>query len=130
MKKSYVFHRGSIIPCKGDSYIFLFHVLSIISLTILIAWFNTNSVTSSCLLLLCCKLLHLIRCISVYETLFAIWFHLYNLKNVRKTLGGMLHLVKLQTFFTFYKLYKWYQITQNIIYCVSPEIHSLLIAFF
>ena len=107
-----------------------FHVLSIISLRILIAWFNTNSVTSSCPIPLCCKLLHLIRCISVYETLFAIWSHLYNLKNVRKTLGGVLHLVKLQTFFTFYKFYKWSQITQSIRYCVSPETHSLLIAFF
>ena len=51
----------------------------------------------------------------------AIWFHLYNLKNVKNTHGGvsktcnitkvtLLHWV----FFTFSKLYKWYQIAQRI----------------
>ena len=47
----------------------------------------------------------------------AIWYILYNLKNVKNTDGGMLLLVKLQAksntpqwlFFTFLKLYKWYQ---------------------
>ena len=47
----------------------------------------------------------------------AIWYILYNLKNVKNTYGGMLLLVKLQAksntpqwlFFTFLKLYKWYQ---------------------
>ena len=54
----------------------------------------------------------------------AIWYHLNNLKNVKKTYGEVLLLVKLQTlacnftknstppwvFFTFFKLRKWYQI--------------------
>ena len=55
----------------------------------------------------------------------AIWYHLYNLKNVKTTHGGMALLVKLQAyftksntplwvFFTFLKLYKWYQIAQRI----------------
>ena len=52
----------------------------------------------------------------------AIWYHLYNLKNVKNTHGGVLLLVKLQAksntpswvFFTFFKLYKWYQIAQRI----------------
>ena len=47
----------------------------------------------------------------------AIWYILYNLKNVKNTYGGMLLLVKLQAksntpqwlFFTFLNLYKWYQ---------------------
>ena len=56
----------------------------------------------------------------------AIWYYLYNLKNVRNTQGGKLTLVKLRSsackftklntplwvFFTFFKLYKWYQIAQ------------------
>ena len=58
--------------------------------------------------------------------LFAIWYHLYNLKNVKNTNRGVLPLVKLQTsaysftkthlpwvFFTFFKLCKWYQIAQT-----------------
>ena len=51
----------------------------------------------------------------------AIWYHLYNLKNVTNTHGGVLRLVKLQSntpplvFFTFLKLYKWYQMVQRII---------------
>ena len=48
---------------------------------------------------------------------YAIWYILYNLKNVKNTYGGMLLLVKLQAksntpqwlFFTFLKSYKWYQ---------------------
>ena len=47
----------------------------------------------------------------------AIWYHLYNLKNVKNTHGGVLTLVKLQAktwvFFTFFKLYKWYQMAQR-----------------
>ena len=66
----------------------------------------------------------------------AIWYHLYNLKNVKKTHGGVLLLVKLQAlsrlldftksnsppwvFFTLFKLYKWYQIAQRITYvCIT-----------
>ena len=58
----------------------------------------------------------------------AIWYHLYNLKNVKSTHGGVLILVKLRAsacnftkinilpwvFSTFFKLYKWYQIAQRI----------------
>ena len=51
----------------------------------------------------------------------AIWYHLYNLKNLKITHGGVLILVKLQAystppwvFFAFFKLYIWYQIAQNI----------------
>ena len=59
----------------------------------------------------------------------AIWYHLYNLKNVKNTHEGVLLLVELQVpprnftksntrpwmFFTFLKLYyKWYQIAQSI----------------
>ena len=60
----------------------------------------------------------------------AMWYHLYNLKNVKNNHGGVLILVKLQAsacsftkintpvwmFFTFLKLYKWYQIAQRITY--------------
>ena len=58
----------------------------------------------------------------------AIWYHLYNLKNVKNTHGGVLLQVKLQAaiwyhlynlknvknvFFTFFKLYKWHQIASH-----------------
>ena len=57
----------------------------------------------------------------------AIWYHLYNFKNVKNTHGGVLLLVKLQDaacnftksntppcmFFAFFKLYKWHQIAQR-----------------
>ena len=59
-----------------------------------------------------------------------IWYHLYNLKNVKNTYGGVLLLVKLQAltcnitksntppgvFFMFFKLYKKYLIAQSIKY--------------
>ena len=62
------------------------------------------------------------------EMLRVIWYHLYNLKNVKNTHEGVLLLVKLQVlvcsstknntppwaFFTFFKLYKCYQIAQRI----------------
>ena len=58
----------------------------------------------------------------------AIWYHLYDFKNVKNTHGGLLILVKLQAsacnfteintplwvFFTFFKSYGWYQIAQRI----------------
>ena len=57
----------------------------------------------------------------------AIWYHLYNFKNVKNTHEEVLILVKSQAeacnftkintpwvFFTFFKLYKWYQIAQRI----------------
>ena len=60
----------------------------------------------------------------------SIWYHLYNLKNVKNIHGGVLLLVKLQAsacnftksntplwvFFTFFKLYEWYQIAQRTTY--------------
>ena len=60
----------------------------------------------------------------------AIWYHLYNLKNLKNTHWGVLILVKLQAsacnfnkintpqcvFFAFFKLYKWHQIAQRITY--------------
>ena len=63
-----------------------------------------------------------------HETLCAIQFHLYNLKNVRNTHGEVLLLVKLQSeicnasksstppwvFFTFFNLYKSYKTVQSI----------------
>ena len=49
------------------------------------------------------------------------WYHLYNLKNVENTHGGVLILVKFTkidtppwVFLAFFKLYKWYQIAQRI----------------
>ena len=76
----------------------------------------------------------------------AICYHLYNLKNVKNTHGGVLLLVKLQAkvcnftksntpacvFFTFFKLYEWYQIAQHITYnsedicCFPVPTHSLI----
>ena len=64
---------------------------------------------------------------------YAIWYHLYNLKNVKNTYGGLLFLGKFQAlacnftksntpswvFFTFLKLYKWCQIAQRITYVPS-----------
>ena len=51
--------------------------------------------------------------------------HLYNLKNLKNTHGGVL-LSKSNTlpslFFTFFKLYKWYQIAQRITYNNSTNI--------
>ena len=61
-----------------------------------------------------------------------IWYHLYNLKNLKNTHGGVLRLIKLQdsscnftngtksitspwVFFTFSELYKWYQIAQSVL---------------
>ena len=41
------------------------------------------------------------------KMLCVIWYHLYNLKNVKNTNGGVLLLVK---------LYKWCQIAQSITY--------------
>ena len=60
----------------------------------------------------------------------AIWYHWYNLKNVKNTHRGELILVKLQpsvcnfskiktppwVFLTFFILYEWYQIAQRTIY--------------
>ena len=55
-----------------------------------------------------------------------IWYHLYNLKNMKNTHGGMLllalacnftkNITSPCVFFTFFKLYKWYQTVQRIKY--------------
>ena len=78
-----------------------------------------------------------------YMMFCAIWYHFYNIKNVKITDGGVLLLVKLQllacnftksntppwVFFTFFKLYKWYQIAQSITY-LSREIFLRVIVGF
>ena len=57
-----------------------------------------------------------------------IWYHLYNLKNVKNTHEGVILLIKLQAlpcnfttsitppwvFFTFLKFFKWYQIAESV----------------
>ena len=62
----------------------------------------------------------------------AIWYHFYNVNNVKNTFEGVLLLVNLQVkgtkklykwyqivqLYRFLKFYKWYQITQNITYCL------------
>ena len=61
-----------------------------------------------------------------------IWYHLYNLKNLKNFHGGVLLLVKLQdcnftkintpslVFFNFLKLFKWYKIAQHsYVQCVQ-----------
>ena len=65
--------------------------------------------------------------VYTYVMLCAIWYHLYNLKNVENIHGGVLYLVKLQDsanllkitlgVFHVFKLSKWYQIAQ------SPQSH-------
>ena len=71
-----------------------------------------------------------------YAMLCAIWYHFYNLKNVRNVHEVVLLLVKLQAeacnftkcntppwaFFTFFKLYKWwYQIAQSLTYILTSN---------
>ena len=70
------------------------------------------------------------RWVKTYAILFAIWYHLYNFKNMKNTDGGVLNLVKFKAkackftesntppsvFFTFFKLYKWYQMAQSVAY--------------
>ena len=72
---------------------------------------------------------------SIFVVRCAIWYHFYNLKNVKNTHGGVLILVKLQAsacnftkintppwvFFTFLKLYKRYQIAQRITFTYSKS---------
>ena len=69
----------------------------------------------------------------------AIWYHLYNLKEVKNTHGGVLrkpekakacnftksNILPL-VFFTFFKLYKWDQIAQYITYFSFSKINLLL----
>ena len=44
----------------------------------------------------CAKVTNYNTIYQLIVTLYAIWYHLYNLKNVKNTHGGVLHLVKLQ----------------------------------
>ena len=69
-----------------------------------------------------------------YVTFCTIWYHLHNLKNVKKTMEEcyIQNSCRLQPptksntppwlFFTFLKLYKWYQIAQSVAY--DAYIHS------
>ena len=66
--------------------------------------------------------------LRTYVRFCAIWYHLYNFKNVKNTPGGVLHLVKLQAQVckpatllkvTLLHLYKWYQITQSVSYILQ-----------
>ena len=56
------------------------------------------------------------------KTLYTICYHLYNLKNVKNTQGGVAKSnTPLWVFSMFLKLYKWYQIAQSITYIISAE---------
>ena len=84
------------------------------------------------------KSIHLliIRICSIYVMRYVIWYHLYNLKNVKNAHGVVLLLVKLPAWachfserhtpprecvpmvHTFFKLHKWYQFAQSITFSV------------
>ena len=59
---------------------------------------------------------------EVFTVIFSvIWYHLFNLKNVKNAHGGVFKACNITksntppwTFFMFFKLYKWYQIVQSI----------------
>ena len=77
---------------------------------------------------------------TLYVACCSIWYHLYNLKNVKNTHGVVLIFVKLQAlacnftkinttpwvFFMFFKFYKWYQIAQRTIYELKLQQIKLL----
>ena len=72
----------------------------------------------------------------IYVVRWAIWYYLFNLKNVKNTHGGVLMLVKFTkintppwVFFTFFELYKWYQIEQRTTYPCT-FLHVLTILYF
>ena len=56
----------------------------------------------------------------------AIWYHMYNLKNVKNTQAEACNFTKINTppwvFFTFFKLYKWYQIVQRITFYKTSKV--------
>ena len=65
---------------------------------------------------------------GIHVTLCAIWYHLYNLKNVKNTHGGMLLLhYSMEFFFKFFKLYKWYLIAQSVTYFQYYVWHSIYV---
>ena len=57
---------------------------------------------------------------KLYAMLRSVWYHLYNLKNVKNVQGEAYNFTKCNTppwmFSKFFKLYKWYQIAQRITY--------------
>ena len=63
----------------------------------------------------------------LYVMRWAIWYHLYNLKNVKNTIGRVLLLESSASksdtppsvFLTFFKLHKWYKIAQSISFNVT-----------
>ena len=58
------------------------------------------------------------------KTLYTICYHLYNLKNVKNTQGGVAKSnTPLWVFSKFLKLYKWYQIAQSITYIIFSREH-------
>ena len=60
--------------------------------------------------------IYLVRC--------AIWYHLYNLKNVKNAdeKWSLKNSFPTKMFFTFFTLYKWYQIVQNVSYFTINKI--------
>ena len=87
---------------------------------------ENRSEVSSCKKKILFKLLSIVDKTKLHVIFCTIWYHLYNFKNLEKTDGRVLLLVKLlvfnftksstppSMFFTFFKLYKWYQIAQRI----------------
>ena len=65
-------------------------------------------------------LLYLSIRFQLFETLCAIWCHLYNFKNVKNTHGGVL--TPRWVFFTFFKLCKWFQIAESM--TITPNIST------
>ena len=66
---------------------------------------------------------------QLYVVLCTIQYHVYNLKNVKNTHGGVLLSVKFSNtppwvFFTFFKLYQWYQIAQSTTYFVAKVLDA------
>ena len=70
----------------------------------------------------------------------SLWYHLFNLKNVKSTQRGLILLVKLQAeacnftksvtppwvLFTFFKLNKWYQTRKAFNILVVKKLHQVL----
>ena len=78
--------------------------------------------------------------IIIYETLCAIWYHLYCLKNVKTTTARVLLLVKLHAeacnftksntppwvFFAFFRSWNLYQIAQSVSYMFGRALNTSL----
>ena len=64
---------------------------------------------------LCMKgLIHLNSMFVSYEMLCAIWYHLYNFKNVKKTHGGVLLLVKSQALLQVTLLHGCFHVSETV----------------